>query len=172
MKYINYNKETGLVLGWYDSEIHSVIPEPNKQIKYDVYSDAIENNFNYFDEATDKFSNKDFRTFDELKKSKISNLTNSYNNEINKDIAYMNTTFQAGPKSRGTLIEVLSVGSVPEGFVWLDKENNQVSMTYTDLQGLSGSILLRGQQNFMKLHSLKENVKTSTDIDELTSIVW
>ena len=40
MKYANVD-ENGQILGWYDAEIHSTIPEPNIQVTDEVWQNAI-----------------------------------------------------------------------------------------------------------------------------------
>ena len=37
------------LLGWYDSEIHSKIPEPNVNVSESVWQEAIDVNANYYD---------------------------------------------------------------------------------------------------------------------------
>ena len=111
-------------------------------------------------------------TLDELKAKKIAELYQAYNNANSLDIAYMNTTFQADSYSQGLIVAVLSAGSVPSGFYWLDANNNKVSMTYTDLQGLSATILARGQVNFDKFQNLKAQVNSATSQADLDAIQW
>ena len=106
------------------------------------------------------------------KSIKISELTSAYNKANETDIAYMSTTFQANYKSQGLIVSVLSAGSVPSGFYWLDVNNKEVAMTYADLQGLSGAILTRSQANFTKLQTLKANVKACTTQSDLDKTVW
>ena len=107
--------------------------------------------------------------------TKLSELETAYNNANELDIAYMSTTFQADKKSQDLIVKVLSAGSVPSGFFWIDKANNKVAMTYAQLQGLSGAILTRNQTNFIKFQGLKAKVKlttTTTTQAELDAIVW
>jgi len=111
-------------------------------------------------------------TFEQLQSKKLSEIKSSYLQANQQDIAYMDTTFQADSKSQALIVSVLSAGSVPDGFYWLDIDNNQVSMSYADLQGLSGIILERSQSNFTKLQDLKKQVKDATTQDDLDSIVW
>ena len=172
MKYAHYNETNGKLLGWYDSEIHETIPTPNIEISEEDWQTAIDNNYNFVDADTNTLSFKDFRTFKELQASKLKELKIAYNKDNQQDIAYMGTTFQADNKSQALIVSVLSAGSVPDGFYWLDIDNNQVSMSYTDLQGLSGTILERSQGNFTKLQDLKKQVKDVTTQDDLDSIVW
>jgi len=106
------------------------------------------------------------------KDSKVNEIKTAYENANQLDIAYLNTTFQADKNSQDTIVSVLSAGSVPTGFFWLDTANNQVPMTYVELQGLSGAILTRNQVNFVKYQSLKAQVNTATTQAELDVIMW
>ena len=111
-------------------------------------------------------------TLAELQIQKVQEIKTQYelNNEL--DIAYLNTTFQADKASQDLIVSVLSAGSVPTGFFWLDKANNQVAMTYAELQGLSGAILTRNQTNFIKFQGLKSQVKLAKTQADLDLIVW
>ena len=111
-------------------------------------------------------------TLDELKIAKVNELETVYNNANELDIAYLNSTFQADKVSQDLIVSVLSAGSVPTGFFWLDKANNQVAMTYAELQGLSGAILTRNQANFIKFQGLKTQVNAATTQAALDKIVW
>jgi len=108
----------------------------------------------------------------DLQKLKLNELEVSYNIANQEAVVYMDTTFQADNGSQSLIVSVLSAGNVPDGFYWLNIDNNQVSMSYADLQGLSGVILERGQGNFTKLQDLKKQVKGATTQDALDSIVW
>ena len=111
-------------------------------------------------------------TFEDLQISKLSELQTSYTSANQLDIAYMSTTFQADRDSQNMLVSVLSAGNVPDGFFWLDRANNQVVMTYADLQGLSGAILARSQINFIKYQDLKSQVNAAQTVEELELVVW
>ena len=104
--------------------------------------------------------------------AKLSKLETAYNKANQLDIAYINTTFQADKASQDLIVSVLSAGSVPDGFFWLDKSNNQVAMDYAQLQGLSGAILTRNQTNFIKFQELKSKVKLAKTQADLDLIAW
>ncbi len=106
------------------------------------------------------------------KPTKLQDLETAYNKANELDIVYMNTTFQADTKSQDLIVKVLSAGSVPSGFFWIDKANNQVAMTYAQLQGLSGAILTRNQTNFIKFQGLKAKVSLAKTQADLDLIVW
>jgi|DEB0MinimDraft_10_1074344.scaffolds.fasta_scaffold29787_2 hypothetical protein len=45
MKYAHIN-ENNILLGWYDSDVHDVIPTPNIQVTEDQWQNSIDNNHN------------------------------------------------------------------------------------------------------------------------------
>lgn len=102
----------------------------------------------------------------------LADIVSAYNNANQLDISYMSTTFQADKNSQDLIVSVLSAGSVPDGFYWLDKANSKVAMTYAELQGLSATILTRNQLNFDKYQTLKAQVKAATTQAELDAVIW
>lgn len=65
MKYAHIEKDTNKILGWYDSDIHSNIPEPNIQVLDAQWQIAINNGHNKvnIDGSTELY---DFRTQEEI----------------------------------------------------------------------------------------------------------
>jgi hypothetical protein len=82
MKYINYDKITGKILGYYDNIIHQNIPEPNIQISEEQWKECINNNYNFVDVANNTFGKKDFRTLEELKTSLVNSLKSKIQSKI------------------------------------------------------------------------------------------
>ena len=172
MKYAHYDEINGKLLGWYDSEIHDTIPEPNIEVSEADWQTAIDNNYNFVNMSSNTLEFKDFRTFEELQKAKINELKQAYNTANQEDIAYMDTTFQADKNSQNLIVLVLSAGMVPKGFYWKDSSNNHISMTFKEVQGLSATILVRGQVNFNKYQDLKAQVRDTTTQVDLEKISW
>ncbi len=170
MKYANYNKTNGKLLGWYDDEIHKTIPIPNIKVSEKDWQIAIDNNYNFI--AKKGLSFKDFRTVTEVQQAKLSEIKTAYEQANQEDIAYLGTTFQADKYSQNLIVSVLSAGAVPDGFFWMDKANNQVAMTYVELQGLSGAILARGQINYIKLQELKAQANKAVTQTKLDTTIW
>lgn len=102
----------------------------------------------------------------------ISALKKSYNDAIQLPVNYMSTTFQADENSQNVLTKSLVAGSVPPGFFWLDSNNVQVPMTFTELQGLAAAMLVQGQAAFAKLQTLKAQVRAATTVEEVGLVVW
>jgi len=108
-------------------------------------------------------------TNEELLQFKINDLIQEayreYYAKISEDVEYMGTVFQADKKSLELIAQVLSVGSVPDGFYWLDKYNNKVNMSYDQLKGLANIALLRGQQAFDELQNKKREIRENTTLE-------
>jgi len=172
MKIANYKKTNGKLLGWYDSEIHETIPTPNIEVSEADWQTALDNGYNFVNAKTKKLSLKDFRTFAELRVVKKQEIKTSYNSANEVDIAYMSTTFQADKDSQDLIARNLSIGSVPNGFYWKDKNNNKVAMTYVELQGLGSVIQTRSMGNYGKLSTLKAQTKVAKKQADLDVIVW
>jgi len=104
--------------------------------------------------------------------TQISIVEKSYQEALTVDIAYMNTTFQADSKSVDLITQVLAVGSVPTGFYWRDKTNNDVAMTYAEIQGLASAIQSRGLGYFTKYQNLKTQINNATTVEDIKAVVW
>jgi hypothetical protein len=107
------------------------------------------------------------------KSAQISILEAAYNSAIQLPVAYMSTTFQADAGSQDVLTKCLVAGSVPAGFYWLDANNAQVVMTFAQLQGLAGAMLVQGQTAFAHLQAKKSAVKAvTTTVADVQAVVW
>lgn len=115
---------------------------------------------------------KPVEDINDVRNEKIAILTNAYNTAIQVPVAYMSTTFQADEASQTVLTKVLVAGSVPSGFAWLDVNNMPVNMTYAQLQGLAVAMLAQGQAAFVKLQTLKSQVRAATTVAKAQAIVW
>ena len=104
--------------------------------------------------------------------AQIGALQKSYQVAIQESVDYMATTFQADDASQIVLTKVLVVGSVPDGFFWLDSNNVPVSITFPQLQGLAAAMLMQGQAAFAKLQQLKAAVRNATSIVDVLAVVW
>ncbi len=111
-------------------------------------------------------------SLEELKLDKITELEEKYQDANIQPIEYMNTTFKGDQYTQDTLVKVLSAGTVPDGFFWRDIHNNNIPMTYEDVQGFSRALLIRGQGNFVKLQTLKQQVRDATTLEEVEDIKW
>lgn len=56
MKYVNFNKDTNEILGYYDDEIHKNIPTPNFKISNETWQQALSKNANSVDVKNQKLT--------------------------------------------------------------------------------------------------------------------
>lgn len=83
MKYAHLEKDTNKLLGWYDDNIHSEIPDTNIEVSENVWQEAININANCYIDG--KFIVKDFRTNKEVAEQELQV-------KINKANQYLKTT--------------------------------------------------------------------------------
>jgi len=146
MKYVNYDKDTSKILGYYDPQINgkwvepqydekgnlikegyldlSAIPQPNIEITDEQWQEAINNNYNYVDASTKALSQKDFRTsqqiFDDTKTSLLHKLKYDFNNLPN--LGYQSQTINKKINARYT-----------------DLQNMQSLLTYMQLKNITST---------------------------------
>jgi len=89
-------------------------------------------------------------------------------------ISYMSTSFQADPGSQALIANVLQAcgGSLPTGFQWFDVNNAGTTMTFAQLQGLAGAILMRGQPLFVNKQTKKAAIKAATSVTAVNAITF
>lgn len=102
----------------------------------------------------------------------ISRIESAYQNAIQQPVAYLGTTFQADSGSQDVLAKVLVAGSVPTGMFWLDSNNTPVAVTFAQLQGLAGAMLMQGQAAFAKKTGLKAQIRSATSVADAQAIAW
>jgi len=130
--------------------------------------------------GTDEVSDEDYYaevkkvSLTKAKSTNLKELETSYNSSIQQNIDYLDTVFQADFKSQELIKSTLTAsgGVLPDGFYWKDLYNNEVSVTYEDLQGLATVIFIRGQSEWLKWQELKKLVSTAVSVNDLDDISW
>ena len=69
MKYAHLEENTNKILGWYNDDIHNIIPTPNIEVSEEVWQEAININANCYENG--KFIVKDFRTPEEIQEQEL-----------------------------------------------------------------------------------------------------
>ena len=89
-------------------------------------------------------------------------------------IPYMSTSFQADAVSQALIANVLGAcgGSLPNGFQWFDVNNVGVTVTFAQLQGLAGSIMMRGQPLFSNKQAKKAAVRAAVTVAAVNAITF
>ena len=103
----------------------------------------------------------------------VKTVTATYSAAIQAPVSYMATTFQADAGSQATLNKVITAanGTVPAGFYWVDAANNQVAMTFAQLQGLASAMWAQGWTAFQELQTKKAAIAAATTIAAVQAIV-
>ncbi|MFA7399234.1 MAG: DUF4376 domain-containing protein [Sideroxydans sp.] len=176
-----YSEKTG---GFYDRAIHgnnipadavdvpdaeySALMEAQEQGKY------IQSNANGYPVAVSPPPPTAAELLAAAKDAQISTIEAAYTAAVSADIAYLSTTFQADAASQALISSVLAAsgGALPAGFVWYDATNQPVVMKYAELQGLAGSILMRGQPLFALKQAHKAAIRAATTIAQVEAVAW
>lgn len=113
-------------------------------------------------------------TLSQAQAAQLELLNAAYNVAIQQEVSYLGTTFQADIVSQDTLNKVLVAAnvSVPNGFYWVDANNNQVSLNYVQLQGLAAVMLAQGWTAFQHLQTQKAAVRAATTVKKVQAITW
>jgi len=70
MRYFAHIDNNGKIQGWYHEEIHNNIPNPNIEVSYEIWQEAISINANFYNKKSNKFEHKDLRTQKEIEEDK------------------------------------------------------------------------------------------------------
>ncbi|MCW1318216.1 DUF4376 domain-containing protein [Campylobacter jejuni] len=95
---------------------------------------------------------------------------------IEGGVSYKDKIFQSAVKDRNLLTSTVSLFAitkqVPEGFVWIAKDNTAIPFTLEELIEL-GSIMANSvNTNTIKARNLKDKIEQAKTLEELESIVW
>jgi len=181
MKYLYYDKKTQKLLGWYDDGIHNDIPKPNIQVSNEVWEKAINNNYNYVDVKTKTLSFKDFRTLEEIKTSKISEINGKCKQEI--EAGFVSSTlgsehiYQSEPVDQINLMGVVIAGEdcpfkcgiKDDGgnIVWSYKQHTIAQLKQVLADGKAHKLAL-----LEKANTLKMQVASAKTVSDVTKVVW
>jgi len=98
-----------------------------------------------------------------------------FNNQAYGLVSFKGTTFQADEESRARLLSTLAAWTattLPTGFFWVDSLNNQVPMTYTDLQNLLAAGATQFFTAFQRLQTLKGQINSATTVSAVNLVIW
>ncbi|EGC6704052.1 DUF4376 domain-containing protein [Campylobacter jejuni] len=110
---------------------------------------------------------KEFKK-DEIDKAK--------NNAIEGGVSYKDKIFQSAEKDRNLLTSTVSLFAIakqlPEGFVWISKDNEAVPFTLEELIELGGIMANSVNTNTIKARTLKDKVEQANTLEEIEAIKW
>ncbi|EIB18474.1 DUF4376 domain-containing protein [Campylobacter jejuni] len=109
----------------------------------------------------------------EFKKDEIDN---AKNNAIEGGVSYKDKIFQSAEKDRNLLTSTVSLFAItkqlPEGFVWISKDNEAVPFTLEELIELGGIMANSVNTNTIKARTIKDKVEQAQTLEEIQSIKW
>ena len=104
---------------------------------------------------------------DSAKKAQLDAAAMDYIESLNFVVQIGGNTFQADPVSYNSLVSVLSVGSLPPGFYWVDASNQRVTVDFAFLSSLASAIAAERFVRFNAYQDRKERIRNATSIPEL-----
>jgi hypothetical protein len=107
-------------------------------------------------------------------------IDSAYDTAIQQPVAYMNTTFQADKDSQdlmnraitGLQAIVATGGTVPANFAWYDVNNQPVTMTLLQLQGLFATGVANVNTLFVHKQVQKAAIRAETTVAAVTAITF
>lgn len=109
----------------------------------------------------------------EFKKDEIDN---AKYNAIEGGVSYKDKIFQSAEKDRNLLTSTVSLFAItkqlPEGFVWISKDNEAVPFTLEELIELGGIMANSVNTNTIKARTLKDKVEQAQTLEEIEAIKW
>ncbi|EAK9907381.1 DUF4376 domain-containing protein [Campylobacter coli] len=107
----------------------------------------------------------------EFKKDEIDN---AKNNAIKGGVSYKDKIFQSAEKDRNLLTSTVSLFAItkqlPEGLVWISKDNEAVPFTLEELIELGGIMANSVNTNTIKARTLKDKVEQAQTLEEIEAI--
>ena len=181
MKIVHYDTDTQKVLGWYDKSIHKNIPIPNVEVSDEDWQKAIDTNANYVDVKNKTVSFKDFRTLEEIKTSKISEINGKCKQEIVSGFASSalgsEYIYQSEPVDQINLMGAVIAGE--DSVFKCGKTNSDGIVTWDYIKHTIDQlkqVLADGKIHKLalleKANKLKIEVKEATTVKDVEAIVW
>lgn len=110
------------------------------------------------------------------KKSKIESIDYERDKAINAGVEYKGHIFQSEENDRNLLTSAAvlyqAAGGVPENFVWISKDNEQVPFTLADIIALGAKMAQNESLSILKARTLKDKVLAATTLKEVEAIQW
>ncbi|EOI0394292.1 DUF4376 domain-containing protein [Campylobacter jejuni] len=152
-------------------ELNAGLEEVKKVIRTSNETELLKEYFSMFcqvssEDAKLKYA-KEFKK-DEIDKAKY--------NAIEGGVSYKNKIFQSSEKDRNLLTSTVSLFAItkqlPEGFVWISKDNEAVPFTLEELIELGGIMANSINTNTIKARTLKDKVEQAQTLEEIEAIKW
>lgn len=200
MKYVTYLPDTGEIKTWGECDVpipldgHGVVLEGDGSAwTHYVYNGALVSYTSAQAEAKAAlpdypatWSNaamawEDQRSIEDARETQLGALGAAYAQAITTPVPFTTQagvaqTFQGDPQSVGnataSMLGCQAAQATPLGFYWLAADNTQVPFTFADLQGLAAALFAQGHAQFVKLQTLKAQVRAAATVESVTAAAW
>jgi hypothetical protein len=126
------------------------------------------------------FPAADVETVTSAQQIQLALMDKSYDTAMQQPVAYMNTTFQADKDSQDLMNRAITGlqaivaigGTVPANFAWYDINNQPVTMTLLQLQGLFATGVANVNTLFVHKQTQKAAIRAATTVADVTAITF
>lgn len=91
----------------------------------------------------------------------------NYSSKLMPDVEYLGNIYQADYNSYLNVIFALLQPQLPDGFYWIDKDNNKILFDKQKLEGLANVIFMQRFFAFDQHQSRKERIRNATTVQQL-----
>jgi hypothetical protein len=91
----------------------------------------------------------------------------NFSNKLDFDVEYAGAIYQADTNSFNSMTQALAQEPFPDAFYWVDKANNKVPMTKSQLQELSALVFAKRFELFDAHQNRKNRLRIAASIEEL-----
>lgn len=168
---LNYNQINNYIDDLTQDELNAGLEAVKEVLVNTNETELLKEYFSIFCQVSSEEANIKYAK--EFKKDEIDN---AKNNAIVGGVSYKDKIFQSAEKDRNLLTSTVSLFAItkqlPEGFVWISKDNEAVPFTLEELIELGGIMANSVNTNTIKARTLKDKVEQAQTLEEIEAIKW
>ncbi len=111
-----------------------------------------------------------------VRNAKLAELNKCRDEFIASGVEYNGVVYDSDTASQALLSQAISrysrVGSVPEGFMWIAKDNSLNALSLDDLIALEGEMAKQLYTGYIKANALKTSVRNAMSLEAINGVVW
>jgi hypothetical protein len=170
----------GLPTAFYSDDINKDIPTDAIEITDEQWLECINNSGQGCFKDGVLVPYVETVTLTQAQQTQLAVIDSAYDTAMQKPVAYMNTTFQADKDSQdlmnraitGLQAIVATGGTVPANFAWYDVNNQPVTMTLLQLQGLFATGVANVNALFVYKQTQKAAIRAAVTVADVTAITF
>ena len=170
MKYAHYNVVTKQLLGWYDTDIHSEIPNPNIKVTNEEWEQAMSINANMVDTETMSVIVGDLRTEEEkLQDAKTARLILTAA-EITQEMVIGVNTFSSQREDIQKYKEATDIAESLGADVNLFTDKKKITLSIIDAREVILGLSQKAYNDYWIYKDMELLVNSKTTIEEVNSL--